>query len=294
MHATKNLNEATPVGVPEPLADIGVGYLYHHYPNYQQFNSEFTAIGGNADIYEILGIQFNSEPGAIADFAQELGKPITLHSFEYCLGNCERPPAKVIDRIQNHAANANALYIGEHLAMMGTSDDYIGGFIQPLGTDEQTKVLIDNVKSAKDQSHCPLILENASQFYSQIGEQSISQQLATVSVEADVGILLSLSNISISENFKSQDRDKFLEEIPFDRVRQLHVLCGNTEEEQMSGMEKAKYEHEWAYSTMKELAKEDDFNPASVIFELETGTPSLPQPEKLRDYMDEARSLFFS
>lgn len=279
---------------PEPSRIFGAGYLYHYDADYKCFAQRLAEIGGRPDIYEVLGVQFNSEPESLTRFAAELGKPITLHSFEYCLGNVERPSKAALDRIQGHVKNANVAYIGEHIAVMGTGRDYIGGFLQPLGTDEQTKVIVENLKEAKKSSACPLIVENASQFYKQAGPVSLGQQLRDVAEGADVGLLLSLSNISISERFRPQDREKFLAEIPMERVRQLHVLCGNTEEEKMAGMEKTRHEHAWAMSMMRELAKESSLSLSSVIFELESGTPSLPEPEKLRDYMDEARSLFFS
>ncbi|MBL4699943.1 MAG: DUF692 family protein [Phycisphaeraceae bacterium] len=281
-------------GIPQPQETYGAGYLYHYYPQYQEFAQRLAQVGGEVDIYEVLGIQFNADPDSLIRFAEELAKPITLHSFEYCLGNIDLPPKDVFDRIQLLANNCNSVYIGEHLAIMGTSDQYIGGFLQPLGTDEQTKLMVGNLKKIKKISSCPLLIENASQFYRQHGGVSLGRQLREVSEAADVGILLSLSNISISDNFQPQDREAFLSELPFERVRQLHVFCGNTDEEQMPGMEKARMEHEWSYKMMHELAKDPAMRPSSVIFELETGTPSLPAAEKLRDYMNEARALFFS
>lgn len=281
-------------GQPEPKDNYGVGYLYHHYPQYQAFAKQLATVGGQVDIYEVLGVQFNSDPDALARLTKELNKPITLHSYEYCLGNVEPPPQRIIDRIQMLAKTCNAAYIGEHLAIMGTENDYIGGFIQPLGTDEQTECMIANMKKAKAESVCPIIIENASQFFSQVGPKSIARQLKEVAEAADVGLLLSLSNISISDNFKPQDRDAFLAELPFERVRQLHLICGNTQEEQWPSMQKTRLEHEWGYKMMQELATDKNMNPSSILFELESGTPSFPKPEKLRDYMDEARSLFYS
>ena len=281
-------------GVPEPRETYGAGYLYHHDAGYLEFADRLDQVGAKVDAYEFLGAQFNSEPDAVERFAKALGKPMILHSYEYCLGNVERPKKQVIDRIQGHARNGNVAYIGEHIGIMGTGRDYVGGFLQPPGTEEQTQILIDNVKQAVAESVCPIIVENPSQFYRQMGPISIGRQMRMISEEADVGLLLSLSNISISERFLPQDRDAFLAEIPLERVRELHVLCGNTNEERMSGMESTRNEHEWAFRMMRELAKNPKLKPAAVIFELESGTPSLPEPEKLRDYLDEARSLFFS
>jgi Protein of unknown function (DUF692) len=279
--------------IPEPRQQFGAGYLYHYHPKYQDFAPRLEAVGGYADIYEILGIQFNSEPDALEPFTQSLGKPITLHSFESCLGNVDRPPKKTLDRISNFARLSKAVYIGEHIAFMGNKELYAGGFIQPPGTDEQNQVLIDNVKAAQASSPCPIILENASQFFNQIGPHSISQQLRDVALGANAGILLSLSNITISERFRPQDRDAFLADIPMRQVRQIHALCGNEAEERMPGMDRSRREQEWIINTMQELAKNPELRPASVIFELEAGTSAMAEPERLRDFMQMARDLFF-
>jgi uncharacterized protein (UPF0276 family) len=279
--------------IPEPRRRFGAGYLYHYHPKYQDYAPKLAAVGGRADIYEVLGVQFNSEPDAIETFAESLGKPITLHSFECCLGNVQRPPQRVTDRIQQLARLSKAAYIGEHVAMMGTRDYYCGGFLQPPSTDEQTEVLINNIKAVKASSCCPIIIENPSQFYNQVGPKSIGQQMCEVAKESGVGILLSLSNITISDRFRPQDREALLAEIPMRLVRQVHALCGNQQEERMPGMEKARWEQEWIINTLQQLAKQPELRPAAVIFELEAGTPSMAEPERLRDWMDMARDLFF-
>ncbi len=284
---------AGPRPVPAPTETYGAGFLFHYSIKYQNFFKRFQEVGGHADIYEVLGVQYNPDPDSLARFAAQLNKPITLHSFEYCLGNVERPPKKTLDRIQTLARNCKAAYIGEHMAIMGLGDYYCGGFMQPPGTDEQTLVMIDNLIDAKNNSCCPIIVENPSQFVNQYGPASIGEQLRDLSVGADVGILLSLSNISISEEFHKQDREEFFSRIPLDRVRQIHILCGNGEELNWPGMQKTKEEHEWALRMLCQLAKEPACRPATVMFELEAGTPSIAEPERLRDRLIMARELFF-
>lgn len=287
------MTAAKRLGTPEPRQTFGAGYLYHYHPVYQDFADRFAAAGGQADIYEVLAVQFNSEPDAIERLTAALAKPITLHSFEYALGNVQRPPQKVQDRIQDLAKRSKSVYIGEHVAVMGTRDYYCGGFLQPPGTDEQTRVLIDNVNAIRASSVCPMIVENPSQFYNHVGPRTIGQQIREIAEHADVGILLSLSNITISDRFHPQDRDAMLAEIPLERVRQIHALCGNSAEEQQPGMEKSRDNQRWILSMLEALSKRAELRPASVIFELEAGTQAMAEPERLRDLMQMARDLYF-
>ncbi|HEY0066246.1 MAG TPA: DUF692 family protein [Flavisolibacter sp.] len=278
--------------IPEPLQTYGVGYLFHYHPTYYRFFEEFTAIGGEVDMYETLALHFMNDPHAIKGFAEKLGKPLTLHSASYGLGNVERPAKKVTDKIQLQAKLSNAAYIGEHMAFTGTTDHYSGVFLQPLGTDEQTQVLINNIKEAKKESVCPLIIENPSQYYKEVGRR-IGQQLSEVSKEADVGILLSLSNIYISDKNYVQDRDRFLADLPLERVRQLHLICNNHQEESMPGNKKMQDEQRWMLRTMEELQKRPEFKPASVIFELEAMTSVMAEPQRLKDFVEMAKDLFY-
>lgn len=278
--------------VPEPRETYGVGYLFHYHSIYYKFYEEFTAIGGTVDMYETLALHFMSDPHAIEGFAEMLGKPLTLHSASYGLANVERPAKKVTDKIQLQAALSKAAYIGEHMAMTGTTDYYSGSFFQPLGTDEQTTTLIDNIKDAKKNTVCPFIIENPSQYYKEVGRR-IGEQMSEVSNGADVGILLSLSNIYISDKNYSQDRDRFLADLPLERVRQLHLICNNYVEENMPGNKKMRDEQQWMLKTMEELQKRPEFKPASVIFELEAMTSTMAEPQRLKDFVEMAKDLFY-
>ncbi len=276
-----------------PNETYGVGYLYHYHWLYQDFARRLQEVGGRVDFYEVLAAHFHSEPNAIGPFVRSLERPVTLHSFEYYLGNAKPPPKNQRSKVLAHAKNSGCVYIGEHIALMGTEEDYTGTFFTPPGTEEQTHVLVKNTKALKTEAPCPILLENPVQFYNQVGPLSIGQQMRRVTEEADVGILLSLSNISFSEPYHPQDRDEFFSSIPLERVRQLHVFCGNYAEECHPSLRAQAVEQKWEMEMMETLAARDDVKLSSVIFELETGTPSLPEPERLRDYMQAARDLFF-
>ena len=278
--------------IPAPTDTYGVGYLFHYHPIYFDFHKRFEEIGGDVDIYETLALHFMPEPLAVESFARFLGKPLTIHSASYGFANIDRPPKAVTDKIQKISKLSNAAYIGEHMAMTGTAGYYSGAFLQPLGTDEQTEVLINNIKEAKKNTVCPFIFENPSQYYNEIGRR-IGQQLAEVSRKADVGILLSLSNIYISDKNYPQDRDTFLADLPVERIRQLHLICNNYAEESYPGNNKMKQEQEWMLKTMEELAKNPKFKPASVIFELEAMTSTMAEPERLKDFVAMSRDLLF-
>jgi uncharacterized protein (UPF0276 family) len=272
---------------------IGVGYLHHCIPAHQKYFQRLQELGAPLDMMEYLAAHFAYDPGYLGEINEfTAGLPSTLHSYEYMLGSVERPPADVVDRLQHMARVSHCQWIGEHIGMMGTADTYSGTFLQPLGTDEQTQQFIDNLRAATARSVCPLIVENQPQVFNQIGPRGVCQQVADVAVGADVGILLSLSNIIMSDDFHPMDRDAELASLPLDRVWQVHIPVPCERELDAPGLAKPKQDTHWAYSTLEELFAHPDFRPVSVILEVEAvGTLSRAEPEQTRDRLVWAREL---
>jgi hypothetical protein len=249
-------------------------------------------VGGKADVYELLSFHFFNEMDQIEPFAKRLGKPIILHSYAYALGNPTRPARGIRDRLQELVRRGGAVAISEHICVTGPPETYCGTFLTPPGTDEQTAVLIENARLLKQESSCPVVLENAVQFYNQIGPRSIGKQMREVCEAADVGVLLSLSNVSFSDPYHPMDKEAFLAELPLERVQEVHYFLGHSEEQRAPGLEGMVREMVWQQKTLEALARRPEFRPAVVVFELDA-TTTLAEPEKLRDHMEMARDLFF-
>ncbi|WP_433788709.1 multinuclear nonheme iron-dependent oxidase [Actinoplanes sp. CA-252034] len=245
------------------------------------------------DMIEYLAAHFAHDPDFLADIhASTGGLPSTLHSYEYMMGSVERPPAQVVDRLQRMAAISDCRWIGEHIGMVGTADTYAGTFLQPFGTDEQTEQFIVNLRAAAATSVTPFIVENQPQVFAQIGPRGVCRQVADVATGADCGILLSLSNIIISDSFFGMDREKEIAAIPLDRVWQIHLPVPSASELGDPGLARLRDDTRWAYATLEQLAAEPDFRPAAIILEVQAaGTPSRATPEEIKDRLIWAREM---
>lgn len=272
---------------------IGAGYLYHCIPAFAELHERLLAAGGRVDLLEYLASHFASDPEYLGEVNDSMGgPPTTLHSFEYMIGSVDRPPDAVVKRMQRMVEISNCQYIGEHIGIMGTSQVYTGTFLQPPGTDEQTEQFIENLLALKPIAGCALTIENQSQIYNQIGPRSMCEQVRDIAIGADVGVLLSLSNFMIAEDFHPMDRERELSVIPLDRVWQVHLPCGNAAELKDPEFGGRLREEEWARSTIEQLYKDDLFRPISIVFEIEdAGTPSHAEPEHMRDSFQWARDL---
>ncbi|MEU8708608.1 DUF692 family multinuclear iron-containing protein [Streptomyces sp. NPDC048565] len=290
------MTNADQVRGPRRPATIGAGYLHHCTPAHQKYFEHLMEIDAPVDMIEYLAAHFATDPDFIGEInAATAGLPSTLHSYEYMLGSVEEPPADTVQRLQRMAEVSNCRWIGEHVGMVGTRDTYSGTFMQPLGTDEQTQVFIDNLRAANEASPYPLIVENQPMLFNQIGPRTMCQQVADIAVGADAGILLSLSNLVISNDYHPVDWDSELSRIPLDHVWQVHLPLPN--EKELAEPEYARFREneKWVFSALESLFKDKDFRPAAVILEIEaSGTPSRPSPKRTKERLEWIRDLMGS
>lgn len=272
---------------------IGAGYLYHCVPAFAELHARVEELGGHADIMEYLGAHYASDPEYIGEVSKSMGSPpSTLHSFELMIGSVDRPKQAVTDRLARMVELSDCRYIGEHIGIMGTTEQYTGTFIQPFGTDEQTQCFIDNLTGLDEVVGCPITIENQAQWFDQVGPRTVCEQVRDIAEGADVGILLSLSNFITAEKHHPMDREKELAVLPLDRVWQVHLPLGNAEELRQPDMARYRREQEWADRMLEELFAEPDFRPISVIFEVEDAlTASHASAEQLKDALVRGRDL---
>lgn len=274
---------------------IGAGFLYHCSVEFAELYRRLVGCGGRIDFVEYLATHFGSDVEYLREVNAGLGNPpSTLHSYEYMIGCVDRPDQATVAKLQRMVRAGNCQYIGEHVGMMGTTQQYSGTFLQPFGTDEQTETFIRNVQEVKEIAGCALTIENQSQVYGQVGPRSMGEQVRDIAIGADVGILLSLSNFIIAERFVSMDRERELAAIPLEYVWQVHLPLGRAAELNDPGLDLTwrREEQRWANETLVQLFKEPSFCPVSIVFEIEdAGTPSHATPEELRDALEWAREL---
>ena len=258
---------------PQIPRGTGVGYVRHYHREHEEYARRLEACGGEVDVYEILAVHFFGELDQVAPFRAHLDRPVIVHSYAYALGNAVRPSEAVRQKLQRVATDSEALAISEHIAVMGTEDTYAGTFLTPPGTAEQTRLLIENTKQLKRESTAGIVLENPVQFYNQLGPHSIGEQCRRVCEGANVGMLLSLSNVAFSDPYHPMDKDEFLAAIPLDRVEEIHYFLGHSVEQREPHLRRMVEEMAWQQRTPEELAATIGDHPQAL--ELLPGFPLL-------------------
>ena len=116
-------------------------------------------------------------------------------------------------------------YFSDHLCFTKSGGVKIGHLAPVPYTREAVNVFVKNISHVKKRIKTPLILENITylvRFPS--SEMSEAEFIKTILEETDCGLLLDVTNLYINSQNFGFDWRKFLDEIPLNRVVQLHFV----------------------------------------------------------------------
>lgn len=121
------------------------------------------------------------------------------------------------------------VFVSDHLSWSWSGDIFISDLLPIPYTEESLEHFCNNVSKVQDIIGRQILVENPSSYISfkssNIGE---AEFLANISKKTGCGILLDLNNIYVSSSNQGFDIDKYLEQIPRESVKEIH-LAGYSE-----------------------------------------------------------------
>ena len=151
--------------------------------------------------------------------------PLIPHSLELSLGSAEGIDEDYLEKVAQIVEFVDPQWFSDHLCFTRSGGVKIGHLAPVPYTREALKVFVKNITQVKMRIKTPLILENITylvQFPS--SEMSESVFIKRVLEETDCGLLLDVTNLFINSKNFGFDWRKFLDEIPLERVVQLHFV----------------------------------------------------------------------
>ncbi|GAA0915568.1 DUF692 domain-containing protein [Rothia nasimurium] len=195
-------------------------------PHYADFLEQVQPV----DFVEVISENFMVEGGRPLDVLSRIRErhPVALHGVSMNIGG-EGLDRDYLRRLRHLADRVDPLWVSDHLCWTG-----IAGFnshdLLPLPyTEEALALVADNVKLAQDVLGRQLVLENPSTYLS-FPDAALSEAgfLAELCARTDCYLLLDVNNIYVSTTNHGLDPDDWLERLPLDRVRQVH-LAGHSQ-----------------------------------------------------------------
>lgn len=196
-------------------------------PHYQEFLTGTVPV----DFVEVISENFMVPGGRPRDILRRVREfhPVALHGVSMSLGSADGVDRDYLLRLKALAGEIEPMFMSDHLSWTRT-----GGFnshdLLPLPyTAEALDVVCANIDCAQDMLGRTLLIENPSSYVTfSISETTEWEFIAAMCRRTGCDLLLDVNNIHVSASNHGFDVRDYVEGIPFDRVRQIH-LAGHTQ-----------------------------------------------------------------
>jgi uncharacterized protein len=151
--------------------------------------------------------------------------PLVPHALDLSLGSAEGVDGEYLEKIARLVELVEPEWFSDHLCFTRAGGVKIGHLAPVPYTKEAIRVFVKNIGEVKKRIETPLILENITylvRFPS--SEMPESRFIKTILEETDTGLLLDVANLYINSQNFDLDWRRFLDEIPPERVVQLHFV----------------------------------------------------------------------
>jgi uncharacterized protein (UPF0276 family) len=203
---------------------FGLGLRVPHY-------DAFLATQQPVDFVEVVSENFMVDGGRPLDIIDRVREryPVALHGVSMNLGSVDEVDAGYLRRLRRLAQRVDPLWISDHVSWTGI-DGFQSHDLLPLPyTEEALDVLAANVSIAQDVLGRALVLENPSTYLAFADAMMTEASfLAALCERTGCYLLLDVNNIYVSATNHGLNPDDWLEGLPLERVRQVH-LAGHSQ-----------------------------------------------------------------
>lgn len=271
--------------------ELGAGMLIHNSKRYTDF---LEIVGPHVDVYELIMGQYDEDPDTINRLKEQLDKPFLMHNSFFSFGTDIPTDQKLMAKINDRVGRSDAAWVSDHLCYTGVPGTYSGALLPPILDEKHLDVFIRRVNEAQALVKAPIIIENVVLHY-KFGNMPYAEFLTRLAEETDIGILISVENITQCLYYSKVDHFDFIDALPADRIVQIHCTMGNLDEQKQitskyfGTLDKKQQLH---YEVLEYIAKTKQIKPKAMIWELETETEALPDPAMFVERLEWAKNLF--
>ncbi|MBL4814648.1 MAG: DUF692 domain-containing protein [Shewanella sp.] len=150
--------------------------------------------------------------------------PLVLHSVGLSLGGPNPIDLSYLQQVKALKQQTGALWYSEHASFSGNASLKVPDLLPLPYTQEAVEHLSRRIMQVQDFMGERILLENVSTYVScQFNEMTEGEFIAAVAQEADCYLLLDINNAFVTSKNLNQDMQAFMEVIPVERVKQIHL-----------------------------------------------------------------------
>jgi uncharacterized protein (UPF0276 family) len=208
---------------PPVFSGFGLGLRREHYQDFLTTRVPVDFVEGISENFMVAG----GQPRHILRQVRER-HPVVLHGVSMSIGSADGLRPGYLRRLRALVDEIEPLYVSDHLSW-SRIDGFNSHDLLPLPyTEEALDLVCANIAMAQDFLGRAMLFENPSSYLQFPGAMSEWEFLAEMSRRTGCGLLLDVNNIYVSAVNHGFDPLDFLDGIPGERVRQIH-LAGHSQ-----------------------------------------------------------------
>ena len=269
----------------QPFGGFGLGLRKTHY-------AEFLESHVQVDFVEVISENYMIDGGKALRVLEDVRArhPVIIHGVSMSIGSAQGLDADYLDRLKQLEQRIDPLWVSDHLCWTRTSAHNSHDLLPLPLSNEALDVVCDNIDRAQSHLGRPMLFENPSSYVT-FPEDELTEWafLSEMTRRTGCYLLLDVNNIYVSAQNHGFSADDYLNGLPLDRVRQIH-LAGHTPRGERGDFiidthDRAVCDDVWdLYGQARAMIAQ----PVATMIERDDKIPPLPE---LLAELDQARSL---
>lgn len=148
--------------------------------------------------------------------------PIALHGLSLDIGGPDPIDTQLVRSVKTLIDDIDAVVYSEHLTYCA-AEGHLYDLLPIPFTEEAVHYVAARVRQVQDIIERPLVLENASYYAQPYADMSESDFVKAVLAESGSDLLLDVNNIYVNSINHRYDPLSYLDALPLERVRYIHV-----------------------------------------------------------------------
>ncbi|RMQ86571.1 hypothetical protein ALP97_04293 [Pseudomonas salomonii] len=206
------------------FSGYGLGLRKEHYGDFLQ-----TSVP--VDFVEVISENFMVAGGQPRHILRQIREryPVALHGVSMSIGTAEGLDQAYLRRLKSLVDEVQPLFVSDHLSWSRSGGFNAHDLLPVPYTDEALDRVCANIHQAQDVLGRTLLVENPSSYLAFDGA-SMSEWafIAAMTERTGCELLLDVNNVFVSASNHGFDALAFLDGIPAERVRQIH-LAGHSQ-----------------------------------------------------------------
>ncbi|WP_242167365.1 MULTISPECIES: DUF692 domain-containing protein [unclassified Pseudomonas] len=210
---------------PNPhFSGYGLGLRKEHY-------CDFLETSVPVDFVEVISENFMVEGGQPRHILRQIRQrhPVALHGVSMSIGSAEGLDPHYLRRLKSLVDEVEPLFVSDHLSWSRSGGFNSHDLLPVPYTEEALERVCANIHQAQEVLGRTLLIENPSSYVAFDGASMREWEfIAAMARRTGCELLLDVNNVFVSARNHGFDALAFLDGIPAERVRQVH-LAGHSQ-----------------------------------------------------------------